>query len=505
MMNPDPIAIIRDNRLLIKPFVDALIKESIMDELKGKTNESLKIVAISEKAAKYFENIFGEKSLTIGVNYLTTWTREQKEKKLVADSLYALGTKYRLSGEKEKALECIKPALNKYKEISDERGEAETLGGLGALFFNDYNNYSEALNYYREALVLRQKVGDMQLIGNTLNSLGASYHTYLKDYHGALRYYEQAEVVRTEIGDQSGLRTVMLNKARSLKELGNQLDGNGKFHEALESLQKAYEIDSSINAGFETGEALSQMGFVYTKTGEYNKAAEKLIKAERIMKEENDSVSLAGVFNHFGILFQRVGRTEKALEYLNNALNIYKKANDLEDQIPVIDNLGVLYFDLKDYTRAEEYHIRGLSIARELNDTKRQTDYLLNLANDEIYLKDLDKAKSNYEEALVLARSQNNPDLIWKATVGLAENYEQRGDYEKAVALNDTVLNIIENLRNTLVDEDLKASFIARERYVFEDLIGLLETLHRKRCEQKVMISSLSVMPKGANRGFCWI
>ncbi len=47
---------------------------------------------MSANAAKYFENTFGEKSLSIAVNYLTIWTKEQKEKKLVADSLYTFGT-----------------------------------------------------------------------------------------------------------------------------------------------------------------------------------------------------------------------------------------------------------------------------------------------------------------------------------------------------------------------------------------------------------------------------
>ena len=47
-------------------------------------------MGIAEKASTTFENIFGEKSLKTGVSYLTSWSREQKEKKLVADSVNAL-------------------------------------------------------------------------------------------------------------------------------------------------------------------------------------------------------------------------------------------------------------------------------------------------------------------------------------------------------------------------------------------------------------------------------
>ena len=79
MTSSQSLSLIKDNRLLIKPFVDALIKESITAELKGKTDEAAKLQAMSANAAKYFENTFGEKSLSIAVNYLTIWTKEQKE------------------------------------------------------------------------------------------------------------------------------------------------------------------------------------------------------------------------------------------------------------------------------------------------------------------------------------------------------------------------------------------------------------------------------------------
>ncbi len=48
------MALIKDNRLLIKPFVDGLIKESITAELKGKTGEAAKLQAMSANAAKIF-------------------------------------------------------------------------------------------------------------------------------------------------------------------------------------------------------------------------------------------------------------------------------------------------------------------------------------------------------------------------------------------------------------------------------------------------------------------
>ena len=71
------ISLVRDNRLLVKPVVNDLIKEGIIMELKGKVKESGQKLQTAEKIATAFKNIFGEKSLTIAVNYLVSWSKEQ--------------------------------------------------------------------------------------------------------------------------------------------------------------------------------------------------------------------------------------------------------------------------------------------------------------------------------------------------------------------------------------------------------------------------------------------
>ena len=87
---------------------------------------------------------------------------------------------------------------------------------------------------------------------------------------------------------------------------------------------------------------------------------------------------------------------------------------------------------------------------------------------------------AHYTEAFEIAGLLNNPDLLWRITTGMAEIWERKGNYEKAVTLNDSALAIIESLRNTLESDEQRASFLASERYVFEDIIGLLATLHEK-------------------------
>jgi len=99
------ISLIQAKRFFVKPCINDLIIECISKELNGNVTESIQVKAIAEKVASGFEKIYGEKSLSFAVNYLTDWTADQKVKKLQADSIYAIGTKFRLGKEYDKAIE----------------------------------------------------------------------------------------------------------------------------------------------------------------------------------------------------------------------------------------------------------------------------------------------------------------------------------------------------------------------------------------------------------------
>jgi CHAT domain-containing protein len=507
------IEIIKNHRLLIKPFIDGLNTESIRKKLKGKIDESEQLNKMAAKTAEVFNKIFNEKSLLIAVNYLTIWSKGQMEIKLTADSLYAAGTKFRLGNEPEKAIDLFEKALTLYSNIGDERGEAEVLGGFGAVYYNNTGDYQTAFNYYEKALAKREKVDDQVLMGNTLSSIGSLYHDYFSDFPKAITYLSRAERIRDESGDLVNLGRTIHVKASALEKNGqpdsalkyfarsyelNGLAGDkfrmaqamlhsgeilntiGKYPEALDCLQKSLDLYKDLKMRTEEGEVLSQIGFVYSNIGELDTAIRKITEAAGIMKETNAMEGIAGVYNHLGIVLREAGRYEKSLEYYFMSLEIYEKIGKQSQTLPVLGNIGNVYKDLKDYIKAEDFHTRGLKICRESNAKIEEVHYLLNLSNDQLLQGKLDEAKTNYDLANEVAKPFNNPDLNWRIVVGLAEYFERNGDYAKAVALNDSALKILEIMRGTLQTREQKTSYMASERYVYEDIISLLSTLHNK-------------------------
>jgi CHAT domain-containing protein/Tfp pilus assembly protein PilF len=406
------------------------------------------------------------------------WNKEQKQKELVADSIYAVGTKLRLAKQNDKAIAELNKALSIYSEIGDERGEAEALGSLGAVYFE--LEYEKCNFFYTEALAKREKVDDKQLIGNTLNSFGSVNTRFLKDYPRAIKWYDRAEALRTEIGDAAGLRTTYAFKAGTLKLYAEQLNKVSKYPEALAEAEKSFTLFQKLDNIAMSGEVLSLLGFIYSRLGENAEAITKLNAALKLYREVNDSIGMAGVYNHYGIVLQQAGRPEKALEYYNDALSIYMRNNKSSETLPIINNIGIIYFDLKQYSTAEDYHKKGLKQSIEQKSGELQAHFLVNLGNDQLMLGKTGEAKSSYDSAIRIARSLNSPELIWKVYAGMAETYEARGDYEKAIELDDSLLVILDGIRNTLGGEDFKSSFLAKERYVFEDIVNMLRDLHIK-------------------------
>ena len=525
-------SLIGDHRLMVKPFVNRLIRESILLELNGNTIEAQQKQSVAEKTASTFKNIHSEKSLVIAVNYLSLWSKEQKEKKVLADSLFALGTSIRGNRQQhEKAIEYYQQALDIYTEIGDERGEAGILGGLGFIYWSI--DYQTCLSYYQKALEVREKIDDKQLMGASLNGIGLVYFRLIGDYEQAIEYFDKAASVRTEIGDWSSLGSTLSYKASAYEKMGqfewaikyfeqsfeiNKKAGNqlrmakamlnsgtnlhqtGKYPEALEDLETAIEIYRNLEDTIGIGDVLTQMGFVYSMLGDYNTAIEKCTEALQLMKEVNDLWGMAGVYNNMGVILQSAGRPERASEYYENSLEKYEELDDKQGVLGILNNLGTVSFDLGDFEKAEEYHYRGLQLSRKLKSKIGEVHCLLNMANDQNRLGKLDEALSNYESGLQIARSLNSLETVWKTMVGMAENYKLRGEYDKAIEYNEKGLAIIEEMRSSMQSEEFKANYMARERYAFEDVINMLGELHEKDSKSGYDIKAFQLAEQSKSR-----
>ena len=503
--NPKVQELIKEHRLWVKPVVNQLISDYIHRTMTGSSGRAASLKNAATLISQTFEESYGEKSLSIATAYLDTWGMEQLGKKAQADRIYGIATDLRKSRQIPVALERYHQALALYSEIGDVRGKGEIFGGLGAIYWSIDSD--TCLFYYKKALEARNEVDDRPLLGNSLNSIGLVYFFYYNDLDQAIEYLLQAVKVRSEIGDPAELGKSLAYLAQVYENNGelelalvyykqafiiNQRAGNsmksaesklhsgtilqqtGRFPEAISDLDTALIIFSQLNDTLYMGDAYTQIAVVYENLGNYDKAITYLNTASDLYTQIDEIWGLAGVYNATGMVLNSAGRKEKASEFYLKSLHIYEETDDQENVVILLNNLGAVTFELDDFLVAESYQQRGLKISRNIEFKAGELPCLINLANTQNRLNQLDKAMDNYQLALELCKALESPDYEWRIMVGIAENYKIRADFPKAIEYNEKGLSIIEELRSTLHSQEYKSTYLARERYAFEDVINML-------------------------------
>ena len=502
--------LIHAHRLWVKPVVNQLISDYINRTMMGNRGGAQKKKEAATLIAQTFLESYGEKSLSIATSYLDTWTMEQMGKKAQADRIFDIATDLRKGGQQmEEAKVKFLQSLDLYTNIGDIRGQGEVLGGLGFIYWSIDSD--TCLSYYRKALQAREQVDDRVLTGASLNSIGLVYFQHYGNLDSARCYLEVATRIREEIGDLPGLGSSLGYLAMVYEYLGELESANqcykqsytvhqvlglrnkmadskfrtgcnlqllGKYPEALQNLETAEEIYLTLGDTINLADVYTQLGLVYENIGDYDTAIEYVTKASGLYLQIDELWGLAGAYNHTGIILHSAGRKQRASEFYLKALEIYQELDDLENVVTLLTNLGAVNLELNNLFESDAYNQKGLKISREIEYKAGELPCLINLANVQNRLNQLDTALINYELALKLSKELGSPDNEWRIMVGIAENYKLKGNYAKSIEYNEKGLTIIEELRNTLHVQEYKSTYLARERYAFEDVIHMLGQLH---------------------------
>lgn len=507
-------SLIKENRLLVKGFIDNLLTKCMKLVVQGKKDSALPLQKTAEKIASIFENEYGETSLTTAVSYVPDWSSNQMQKKLMGDSLYAVGTKLRGKRDsRDEALDVYLQALAIYRDVGDQRGEGSTLGGLGVIYWYKRDS-DKALSYYQQALEIRLKVDDRQLVGNSYNDIGFSvYWYYKKDYAQAIKYLLKSEEVRREIGDESNLGKTLSRIGRSYEDLGQLNKAFTYYNQAFEMFQKLNDENRIAAALYDCGivlknlaqypealnyynrsltirekqgdkrrigDALNAIGIVYKRLGDFESAFTTYQNVLKLMEESGNQSGMARAFTNMGVVLGNLNRAEQAIQYLQNSHDLFQQLEDQTGILQNLSNLGQVHFDLKNYTKSEEYSLQALQLSRELQDKIVEVNNLILLGNAQNLQRKFDQALSNYNEAMTIAQNLNSPEKLWPTLLGLADCYGRMGDNDKALEYYSQALDTIEGVRSTLQIDEYKTSYQANKRFAYEEVVDLLSSLHNK-------------------------
>ena len=140
---------------------------------------------------------------------------------------------YRLR-DAETALALAERALVLGRDLNLRSELAQNSQLIGRIHAELLGQYSQAVAYHEQALVLFRELGDLVRVADTLSNLGETFR-YRGDYRAAISFYQDALTIATEIGYRDGQMVFLSN-------LGGARVGLGEYEVAEADLRRVIHM-----------------------------------------------------------------------------------------------------------------------------------------------------------------------------------------------------------------------------------------------------------------------
>ncbi|MEM7534090.1 MAG: tetratricopeptide repeat protein [Chloroflexota bacterium] len=249
--------------------------------------------------------------------------RDSGQRPTEAATLNQLARIYSNLGDKGKAIEFHRFALELYELDNDISGMAVTHNWIGNVR-NDLGDIESALAAYQTALSLSQSSGNSATESSVLNNLGGVYER-VGDLEQAAEAYVQALTLRREAGDRQGEATTMNNIASLYTKVG-ETDKALEFYEGTLALQRQIEDVR--------GEAitLNNLGRLYENQGNDTEALSNYEQSLILRRAAADRLGEATTLNNMASVNARLGNADTATENYQQSLSLLE-ALDAKPQI----------------------------------------------------------------------------------------------------------------------------------------------------------------------------
>ena len=308
-----------------------------------------------------------------------------------------------------------------------EKDKAQYFFDRGLGYYN-LNQYSNALEFLKQALEIYIGNDDKPNMGRCYNNIGNIYNK-LSIFNKAMEYHLLSLELEEELDDKEGIIS-------SLNNIGNVLRNIDKFDQALDYYQSALNISYEINDKKSLSITLNNIGNIYLSKENFENALKFYNRSLVLKKELKDNFGAATTYNNIGIAYQGLRSTTKALENYNISLDMMKKLNDGNGIASAYFHIGITYYEK-------------------------------NVEN---------KASYNLEKALAYAQNYDNKQIMISCYKILAEIYKNQRNYLKAYTAMKLYAQIKDDLITVQTQKAVAELQISYETEKKEKEIELLKT-----------------------------
>jgi CHAT domain-containing protein/tetratricopeptide (TPR) repeat protein len=359
----------------------------------------------------------------------------------------------------------LQKALRLWSELGERRREAEVLYQIGVESGKLHQSEKASESFHR-AFGLWDQLGLPEQRAWILYYMGR----YERGPRTAVTYLKSALSLARTHGDR-------ILEAKSLYQLGYCYDDLAEKQKALDLYKDALDLARKLGKdgeGVETN-SLNSLGLLYDFLGHQDKAIELYDQALELSRKNQDTQKEAAALNNLALAWEKRDLA-KARSLYRKALDLGRSRQDLELQAAAMDNLAFLEIRAGEPAKALDLCRRALLLTAGRPDLEAAVRHAMGIAYRQ--QGDLRASRRELETGLGLVRERNRvrESLIIPE---LARTERRAGNLSRARALLESGLDIVESLRTKVVEESLRAMFLASRQDIYSLYVDTLMAQHR--------------------------
>ncbi|MCI0389220.1 MAG: tetratricopeptide repeat protein [Acidobacteria bacterium] len=376
-------------------------------------------------------------------------------------------------GRYQEALDYHNRAIPLLRAKKDDIGLSTAISNLGLLYWS-MGEHQRAIECYNEALEVYRRFNKGPGLANIFNNLGAAYDA-LEEYRKAIEFYQQAIPYCDK--DKQLLAQIFNNIGSAYKSLGEGQQAYDYYNKALHLLR---EVDDKVSMAV----TLNNIGELYGDLGERGRMLEFYQQALDYFQVAGARRSVAGALTNIGAYYNGLGSTEQALDYYNRALKMYSDIGDRIGEARSLNNIGSVYRKLDNREQAFNYFDQALPKWRAVGNRSGEADTLQNLAGLRHKMGEHEQSLSYLSQALQLRRTASEPHKEITTLDRIAYVERSRGNLNEARKRFEEARELIESLRGKVIAQQMRASYFASVRSVYESYIDALMQSHKEHANE---------------------
>ncbi|HZS46441.1 MAG TPA: CHAT domain-containing protein, partial [Blastocatellia bacterium] len=360
------------------------------------------------------------------------------------------------------------------------------------LAYHNLSEYQKAIEYYLQAVPLYRRAWPHGQLGWALNQIGSAYRDMGNPYK-ALEYYQQTLDAYKSVTDNGGIAIAYTSIGSAYVMLGDKQKAIDNLDQALYYWRAQKDLEGEARVHYRRCE-------LYLSLGDGVQAQRPCEEAQRLWRLTGEKARLAMALDGTGRVFLLLGDKQKAFDCFTQALQERSGATDRRGGAYTQTYLGLLYYSQGDLKQAMQSLNKALSIFEEIGDhygEARARNYigLVNYSNG-----DRDKATENFEKSLVMRREAHDIEGQAESLYNIARIKRDKGYLDEARKLVESSLELVETVRSSVADEELRASYLATVQDYFEFYTDLLMRLQEQRPAERYDLLALHSVERARAR-----